>query len=41
MLEAVRIHYLFPFSVISMTHIEPMFHNLTPENLKKKNRDKK
>ena len=39
MLQAVRIHYLFPFYVMSMTHIELMFHILSPENLKKK-RDK-
>ena len=35
MLQAVRLHYLFPFYVMSATHIEPMFHILTPENLKK------
>ena len=41
MLQAVRIHYLFPFYFMSMTYIEPMFHILTSENLKegdKKNR---
>ena len=40
MLQAVRIHYLFPFYVMSMTHIESMFHILTPKKLKEK-RDKK